>query len=987
MDLGSANFGAFFHAIHGHDPFPWQQALVDILAENDKWPEVIDLPTGSGKTAALDAAVFHLALRWREPQRSALRIALVVDRRLVVDDAYARAERISYALAHPSRAGGGAVVAEIARRLRHLAGEGEPPLVAQRLRGGAPLEHDWARTPTQPLILCSTVDQVGSRLLFRGYGVSNRMKPIHAGLLGANSLIMLDEAHLSEPFRQTLGAVQVVGKAGVKFVLLSATSGVRPERPFKLTAEDHGHPTLKRRLEASKPAELHTVTNREKAAADFVKLACTMRGHLQQGGVSSPAVGVVVNRVDLARAIFEELNKEPVGDALLMIGRSRAVDRDRIVEKLQPFRTGACNRSETSPLFVVATQCLEVGVDLDLDGLVTQAASFDALRQRFGRLNRDGRSIPAEGAILALLEDTAKHADDPVYGDRIKKTWEKLKLIAQDNKVDFGIAALDLRLQESSIDTTEIATVRAQAPVLMPAYLDLWAQTSPPPAADPEVGLFLHGVEGAFADVSLVWRSDIAESDLEGDNTADLNMLMKLVPPRAAEMINIPLWSAKQWLRTRSSTAKSGRVADVPGRAEEETSDTEGSVHERRAFRWAGGDDPRTGIVRPADLRPGDVLVVPSNYGGCDDFGWVPERDTPVADVADTAAYPFRGRRHAVRVSRDAAPNQWPRLSEILATDGVAGRDLVERLLNVLPPRAGLTLDDDYTDAVLLRSLREPLEALRRANGSGIRRISINFPYVGRAQGGAVLVASHGLWVESAPDTANGGGPSTEDDTLSRTSLNPVSINQHADHVVKFTDRFVQTLHLPPTVADDLRLAAFLHDAGKADRRFQILLSGADPWNCPDGSALAKSGQVVHLSPRGVHRQSPKGGWERAGLPKNWRHEALSVRMAQAHSRFAEAHDPAFVLWLIGTHHGYGRPFFGFVEDRPETDRAACLEVETWQVTPEPGPQSAGFDFNGADWPGLYEELKQRYGIWELARLEAILRLADHRASEAEGTL
>ena len=28
------------------------------------------------------------------------------------------------------------------------------------------------------------------------------------------------------------------------------------------------------------------------------------------------------------------------------------------------------------------------------------------------------------------------------------------------------------------------------APALMPAYLDLWSQTSPPPAADPEVGLF-----------------------------------------------------------------------------------------------------------------------------------------------------------------------------------------------------------------------------------------------------------------------------------------------------------------------------------------------------------------------------------------------------------------------------------------------------------------------------------------------------------------
>ena len=39
---------------------------------------------------------------------------------------------------------------------------------------------------------------------FRGYGVSDRATPIHAALVGADSLIALDEAHISGAFVKTL---------------------------------------------------------------------------------------------------------------------------------------------------------------------------------------------------------------------------------------------------------------------------------------------------------------------------------------------------------------------------------------------------------------------------------------------------------------------------------------------------------------------------------------------------------------------------------------------------------------------------------------------------------------------------------------------------------------------------------------------------------------------------------------------------------------
>ena len=1002
MNLSPSDFGSFFHAIHGYDPFPWQQRLVTELADGsekrppDTWPDVLDLPTGSGKTAALDAAVFHLALRADEPGRAALRIVLVVDRRLVVDDAFGRARKIADelydSLNQNKEVEGWAIVTEVAHRLKELAGQDGPPLVAQRLRGGAPLEHDWARTPTQPTILCSTVDQVGSRLLFRGYGVSDRMKPVHAGLLGVNSLILLDEAHLSEPFRQTLNRVRNTGRANVKVAILSATPGQNTEHPFTLSDEDRNHGTLNDRIEASKKAllkKLDSKVHETKTAKKFADEAREIAKQLQEEDILSVAVGIVVNRVALARRIFMEmkLDDDKTTDAILMIGRSRSIDREKIASKLDPFRTGNQEgRSKAKPLFVVATQCLEVGVDLDLDGLVTQAASLDALRQRFGRLNRHGRPVTTRGVILTLAEDIAKKADDPVYGDRIRLTWEALKIVADEdqvNSVDFGVEALPERLKRSGIDPDTLAAKRPDAPVLMPAYLDLWSQTWPRPTADPEVSLFLHGSERTTAGVSIVWRSDISAKDLKDDRKDDLRKIIGLVPPRAAETVEVPLWFAREWLsQPADARINVADVSDAPER-EVENHDTANSQKIlRQAFRWAGADDARTGIVSANNLRTGDLLVIPAEYGGCDKFGWAPDFKDPVLDVADQAAKPYWGRRCAVRITRDTVrtDEQWDRIASLLEeVQGIAGPDLVEDLLSKLPSE---TTDSETADAStsgnpMLRNTREPLEAIRPENLRDRRKkIDVHFPYSEDPKRGAILVAERGVHSVRELD---GSVPTTEDDGASHAYGKPINLDDHGRRVANLAKESVRKLHPQAVdVANDLELAAYLHDAGKADPRFQTMLTGGDPWNRPDGLPLAKSGRS--WSPR---------AWQRASLPKGWRHEALSVRMARLHPDLAKAHDPALVLWLIGTHHGFGRPFFNFLDDDPAPEKPlSCLEMREWPLAPdEAGPQSLAFDFDGLDWPSLFEQLKRRYGIWGLAHLEAILRLADHRASEEERKL
>ena len=61
-------FPRFYRAINGRDPFPWQSRLADHVANAEAWPEEVGVPTGLGKTACLDIAVWWLASQAdREP--------------------------------------------------------------------------------------------------------------------------------------------------------------------------------------------------------------------------------------------------------------------------------------------------------------------------------------------------------------------------------------------------------------------------------------------------------------------------------------------------------------------------------------------------------------------------------------------------------------------------------------------------------------------------------------------------------------------------------------------------------------------------------------------------------------------------------------------------------------------------------------------------------------------------------------------------------
>src|SRR5436190_11571634 len=96
-DLSPADFGRFFEEVHGYRPFPWQEALVTRVLGRG-WPALIDVPTGLGKTAVLDVALFVNALRSEHGRR---RVFLVVDRRLIVEQAHDQAQQTQKALENP----------------------------------------------------------------------------------------------------------------------------------------------------------------------------------------------------------------------------------------------------------------------------------------------------------------------------------------------------------------------------------------------------------------------------------------------------------------------------------------------------------------------------------------------------------------------------------------------------------------------------------------------------------------------------------------------------------------------------------------------------------------------------------------------------------------------------------------------------------------------------------------------------------------------
>ena len=574
------DFARFFRICHGKSPYPWQERLVRQVLGDRRWPDALDLPTGSGKTSVIDIALYALAAAAHGGEYGIhpRRIILVVDRRILVDQAWRHGEQLLERLA------GAAELGPIRNALAKLSPE---PPSSIRLRGACPTDPRWCRSPDQVQIIASTVDQIGSRLLLRGYGVTPRMRSVEAGLVGQDALLLLDEAHLAGPFLDTLSHLyrldpvrSIASRSHV--VQLSATPAKSAAAiRFELNRDDRDDAALGQRLRA--PKTLRWSNSPLQGVLDTIDAPCVL--------LVANTVRTALNWLDKAKKA-KVTNSRSVLDRkpFLVTGRMRPVDRQKIIEAVEE------RLDAREPTLVVATQCIEAGVDWDFDAMISECAAWDALVQRMGRVNRRGERDDAECVVLqaqrTFKEPETEEKICPVYGRYEVNTANWLE----------GVAPVQCPPDAMPQAPPDCIRPPESAPLLIPEYLDLWSQTrADGPAYD--VTVFLHGVQEDHH-VQVVWR----DFDLVRDHEY-LETLLKALPPSSREAAPVPIQKLREWLDGRKVVRLGSEIA----------------------------------VETPDNIGAGATVVVPSTYGGIGIHGTFDGEGESVHDVSAVALREHRG--------------------------------------------------------------------------------------------------------------------------------------------------------------------------------------------------------------------------------------------------------------------------------------------------------------------------------------------------------
>jgi CRISPR-associated helicase Cas3/CRISPR-associated endonuclease Cas3-HD len=213
--------------------------------------------------------------------------------------------------------------------------------------------------------------------------------PKHAGILidAVNSVFILDELHAYEPRRlgMILAMVRLWTRLGGRVGVASATF---PAVLADLLTTALGEKPVTVEPPASWKWPVRHRLNVRSGHLTSPEAIGEIAGQVRDG----KSVLVVANNVADAISIYQELRSDVVARygkdaALLLHARFKAGDRAAIEEKISNrFRAGGPRQ----PGLLVATQTVEVSLNIDLDILHTSGAPLEPLIQRFGRVNRLG---------------------------------------------------------------------------------------------------------------------------------------------------------------------------------------------------------------------------------------------------------------------------------------------------------------------------------------------------------------------------------------------------------------------------------------------------------------------------------------------------------------------------------------------------------------------------------------------------------------------
>ena len=450
--------------------------------------------------------------------------------------------------------------------------------------------------PSRPAIILSTVPLFCSRLLFRGQGSSRCMHPINAALSGTDSLVLIDESPFAGNLLRlvpdladcTPKAQRILGGARSlpQVVSLAANGSAPPSTQFGLDTEDLEHPIVRERLDATKWIDVKV----ERGVTDLA-IAKWVKSLL--AGTRDPASCLVfANTLPVARAVFDRLASSPladVSDILLATGQTREREGERIRQRIldpvhgmtpSPYPVVRRDRH----LVVVSTPTLEAGADIDVQFLVSESCGVRALTQRLGRLNRLGR-FPNSRAVYV---HASKRADGrPASGGEPETVLNRLKAA---KGVEGGLSVSPRHLAELLGEPDD---EHGRVPDVMSGLLWEWSKTTTTPRDAAPVAPYFAGISDVEPSVCLLWRADIPDHG------------QKISPrPCDREVIRCPIRQVRRALIAHDD------------------------------LRRLRPDGITVEVTTARDIRPDDALVIPSDRGLLDDFGWNPQSSAPVEDMS-----------------------------------------------------------------------------------------------------------------------------------------------------------------------------------------------------------------------------------------------------------------------------------------------------------------------------------------------------------------